>query len=90
MFTELTTNALKYAFKDLETGMISITYLEEDEEVKIIFADNGIGLLADFSLNEAGSLGFNLIISLVMQLQGSISVENKNGAVFTMTLPRLM
>ena len=90
VFTELTTNALKYAFKDLETGMISITYLEEDEEVKIIFADNGIGLLADFSLNEAGSLGFNLIISLVMQLQGSISVENKNGAVFTMTLPRLM
>ena len=89
VFTELTTNALKYAFRDRETGMISITYLEKDGEVEIVFADNGIGLLADFSINEAESLGFNLIISLVMQLQGSISVENKNGAVFTITLPRL-
>ncbi len=90
VFTELTTNALKYAFKDRETGMISITYLEKDDEVEIVFADNGIGLSSDFSVEEAESLGFNLIISLVMQLNGSISVENKNGAVFTITLPRLM
>ena len=45
---------------------------------------------SDFSVEGAESLGFNLIISLVMQLYGSISVENKNGAVFTITLPRLM
>ena len=89
IFTELTTNALKYAFEDHETGMITITYSEKGDDVEIIFADNGIGLPAGFSVNEAESLGFNLIISLVMQLDGNISVENKNGAVFTIILPRL-
>ena len=90
VFTELTTNALKYAFGDQQTGMITITYSEKGEEAEIIFADNGVGLPSGFSVNEAESLGFNLIISLVMQLGGDISFKNKNGAVFTITLPRLM
>jgi two-component sensor histidine kinase/FixJ family two-component response regulator len=89
IFTELTTNALKYAFEDHETGMITITYSEKGDDVEIIFADNGVGLPAGFLVNEAESLGFNLIISLVMQLDGNISAENKNGAVFTIILPRL-
>ena len=89
IFTELTTNALKYAFRDKVSGMITITYSEDGEDIKIVFADNGTGMPVDFSVNEAESLGFSLIISLVMQLNGSISVENENGAVFTIILPRL-
>lgn len=89
IFTELTTNALKYAFGSHETGMITIAYSEKGDDIEIVFADNGIGLPADFSVNEAESLGFILIMSLVMQLDGTISVENKNGAVFTIILPRL-
>jgi len=89
IFTELTTNALKYAFNDKEAGMISISYMERGGEVEITFADNGTGLSADFSIEGAETLGFNLITSLVMQLQGSIFFENKNGAVFKIILPRL-
>lgn len=89
VFTELTTNALKYAFEGRQFGMIKIIYTEKGEEVEIIFADNGVGLPSCFSIDEAESLGFNLIISLVMQLGGNIAFENKNGAVFTIILPRL-
>ncbi|MCD6397183.1 MAG: sensor histidine kinase, partial [Spirochaetaceae bacterium] len=88
IITELTTNALKYAFIGKDTGLISITYSEIEDGVKLVFADNGPSLSVDFSVAEAESLGFNLIFSLVMQLQGSISVENKNGAEFTIILPR--
>ena len=80
---------MKYAFGDHETGLITITYSEKGSNIEIVFADNGTGLPADFSVNEAESLGFSLIMSLVMQLNGKIIVENKNGAVFTITLPRL-
>ncbi len=89
IFTELTTNALKYAFKDQQTGMITITYSERGEEVEIVFADNGTGFPADLSINEAESLGFSLVYSLVLQLNGSISIENNNGAVFKIILPSL-
>ena len=88
IFTELTTNALKYAFIGKNTGLISITYNEIEDGVELVFADNGSGLYADFSVDKAESLGFNLILSLVMQLHGSISVENKKGAEFTIILPR--
>jgi len=90
IITELTTNALKYAFENKETGLISISYIEKEDEVNIIFSDNGKGLSSGFSVDSAETLGFNLVSSLVMQLQGSIFVENKNGAVFSITLPRLM
>ena len=89
IITELTTNAIKYAYSEQETGLISISYCEKDEGFEIVFSDNGKGLSEGLSVESAESLGFNLITSLVMQLQGSIIVENKNGAVFTITLPRL-
>ncbi len=88
IFTELTTNAIKYAFSGKDTGLISITYSEIEDGLKLVFSDNGSGLSVDFAADKAESLGFNLIFSLVMQLQGSISVENKNGAEFTIILPR--
>jgi len=88
IFTELTTNALKYAFTGKDTGLISITYSEIEDGVKLVFADNGSGLFVDFAVEKIDSLGFSLIFNLVMQLQGSISVENKNGAEFTIILPR--
>ena len=90
IITELTTNALKYAYEGQVSGLISISYLDKEENIEIIFADNGKGLSSDLSVEGAESLGFNLITSLVMQLQGSISVENKNGAVFSIILPRLI
>ncbi|MDA3940296.1 MAG: response regulator [Spirochaetia bacterium] len=89
IITELTTNALKYAYEGQVSGLISISYLDKGENIEIIFADNGKGLSSDLSVEGAETLGFNLITTLVMQLQGSVNVENKNGAVFTITLPRL-
>ena len=88
IITELTTNALKYAFIGKKTGLLSITYTEMEDGIKLVFSDNGPGLSVDFSVDKVESLGFNLIFSLVMQLNGSISVENKNGTVFTIILPR--
>jgi two-component system, sensor histidine kinase PdtaS len=89
VITELTTNAIKYAFTGLQSGIIAVRYIEEKGNVIIEFSDNGHGLSTDLSVDSAESLGFNLITSLVLQLQGELKVENKNGAVFTIILPRL-
>ncbi len=88
IITELTTNALKYAYDGQTSGLITISYRDTENGVEIVFADNGIGISSDFSVEQAESLGFNLITSLVMQLNGSIILENKNGAEFTISLPR--
>ena len=88
IFTELTTNAIKYAFRGKTEGIISLKYNQIEGGAEIIFSDNGTGLAVDFSADKVESLGFNLIFSLIMQLNGSISAENKNGAVFTIILPR--
>ncbi len=89
VMTELTTNAIKYAFKDMESGVITISYKIKGDEIEIIFSDNGNGLPDDFSLETAESLGVNLVLSLVMQLEGTINFENDKGARFIINLPPL-
>ncbi len=89
VMTELTTNAIKYAFRGMESGIITISYEMKDNEIEIVFSDNGNGLPDDFSLETAESLGVNLVLSLVMQLEGTINFENNKGAKFIINMPPL-
>lgn len=83
---ELITNAYKYAFdatKDNELN-ISINKLNE-EEYKLVVADNGKGIDDSIDLAKVKSLGLRLVKRLTKQLQGKFIVNNVEGATFEIT-----
>ncbi len=80
---ELVSNSIKYAFpnrKDIENCKVDINVSESNGQHIIGVKDNGIGLPEGFTFESIGSLGFEIVISLVEQLNGSIEYENNQGA----------
>lgn len=82
IINELISNSIKYAFKNKNNGKITVNVTEFNGLYKIGVEDNGIGLPTDFSFNNINSLGFEIILSLVEQLNGKIEYKNNNGASF--------
>jgi two-component sensor histidine kinase len=90
---ELVTNSLKYAFPSpgdpaAADGEVSITLDRPAEDViRLNVGDNGIGLPAHLDPRAARSLGLQLVQILSEQLGGTLAVEGKSGARFTITFP---
>jgi PAS domain S-box-containing protein len=85
IITELFTNSVKHAFSSSEEGKVSIQVRKinaNSPELELIYKDNGKGMPADFNIHNCESLGFTIITSFVEQLNGHMSIINKNGAEF--------
>ena len=86
IMNELITNSMKYAYNDVEKGLLSIDILQEKNKNYVLtIMDNGRGLSPDFDIQKAKSLGLRLVQSLVKQLSGVLSIEkplNTEGVVF--------
>jgi two-component sensor histidine kinase len=73
LINEAVTNALKYGFRDRETGEISILLERENKtEFVLRIGDNGIGYPESVSYKTTKSLGLKLIHNLSRQLQGTV------------------
>jgi PAS domain S-box-containing protein len=81
IISELLSNAYKYAFPDEREGIISIhLHRQDDENIKIQIADNGVGLSSDFEIKESDSLGLEMVYGIVEhQLRGEISFKVDHG-----------
>jgi two-component sensor histidine kinase len=85
---ELVSNSLKNAFPDRDKGEIRIKlHIEESEREDIINfimvnSDNGVGIPENLNIGELDSLGFQLVVSLVDQLEGEFKLKRNNGAEF--------
>lgn len=103
VITNLITNSLIHAYPDNQPGTLSITIKETDEQVSIIYRDDGCGIPLDIqervfepffttARNRGGSgLGLHLVYNLVTQtLQGNIQLESIPGehTTFVITIPR--
>ncbi|PHR73968.1 MAG: hypothetical protein COA66_02625 [Arcobacter sp.] len=93
IITNLIMNSLIHGFKEKEKGEISITVLKDQDELQIIYKDNGKGIKKEnlskifdpfftTNRNSGGSgLGLNIIYNIIVsRLNGSIkclSQENK-------------
>lgn len=83
ILNELITNSLKYAFKYVDAPEISLSINQNSEnELTIVYRDNGIGMSENFNIEDSNSLGMNLIKYSVQQLEGNYEITNENGFVF--------
>jgi two-component sensor histidine kinase/ligand-binding sensor domain-containing protein len=88
IINELITNSFKHAFNDQQEKVIKVNFIEEDDHFELTVQDNGIGISPDVLETSKSSLGISLIKSLSTQLEGSLSIENDNGAVFKLKIPK--
>ncbi|AWK05779.1 hypothetical protein HYN56_16675 [Flavobacterium crocinum] len=89
IINEVVTNSIKYAFKDKENCEIKIALLNDRENYCIlIISDNGIGIADISELEHSSSFGMTLIKGLSETLEGTLSIENKNGVTFKLTFEK--
>ncbi len=86
IINELVSNSLKYAFKGFQEGSpkklgISLNLNRENFFVLEV-CDNGVGIPADFDIENTTSLGILLVNELVKQLDGELEVTKGPGTRF--------
>jgi len=80
---ELLSNALKYAFPDGRKGQVQVRFSHAvDGLCTLSVRDNGVGLPGGLDVLRAGTLGMQIITSLVEQLEGSVEVLRARGTEF--------
>jgi PAS domain S-box-containing protein len=82
---ELITNVFKYAFPGDRKGVINIVLKLINNKVVLSVADNGVGINNQINYLTTESLGFQLINSLVSQIDGELKYENTEGTKFTVS-----
>lgn len=76
---EILSNIFKYAFSDVEKGIIDIQFKAVDKgKVKLLISDNGKGFPLDFKPEKSKTLGMYLIKNFVeRQLKGDLKIVSK-------------
>lgn len=90
IINELITNCIKHAFPGDNKGEINIELLKNDIEYTLKVSDNGTGFPDDLDFRNTESLGLQLVISLVNQLDGTIMLDVSNGTSFTIKFKELL
>jgi two-component sensor histidine kinase/ligand-binding sensor domain-containing protein len=83
LLNEIVSNSLKYAFADVEKGIITITLLENGfNQFELVIGDNGKGYVGEPNNPGKSTLGLELIRILTDQLDGNIAKLNLPGTVY--------
>lgn len=86
VLTELITNAVKYAFPPPRSGTVLVQAERRAAgQVEVVIRDDGVGI----SHLREGSLGFDLVRSLVRQIKGEIGVSSDAGVTVRISFPDL-
>lgn len=89
LLNEAVVNAYKHAFKGLDEGVIKITLLQRNNELRLTVSDDGIGLPDNKPNPDKPSQGMKLIDTLSKQLDGNYKLKPgpDKGTVFEVTFP---
>lgn len=80
---ELIANALKHAFPGKAHGRIEVTLQKVDlNSVLLSVSDDGVGLPADLTIDNATTLGLQLVTMLTAQLHGKLMIEPRQPTRF--------
>jgi len=85
---ELISNAFKHAFLDQSSGKIIVSLEANEKGHCIIVQDNGKGFPKDVNYKKTKSLGLQLVIGLVDQIDGKIQCINEKGTKFIVNFSR--
>jgi len=84
IINEVVSNSLKYAFEGKEKGIIKIEFSKlSDGKLKLIIGDDGIGLPSNFDIENAETLGLQLVTTLVTQVSGVLEIKTNKGTQFS-------
>ena len=88
LLQELLGNCFKHAFPTAQTGEIVITLRAQPDKVAVLTVrDSGVGLPAHVNLQGTGSVGSQLICTLVEELEGTLTVARATGTTVTVMFP---
>ena len=104
IITNFVMNSIVHGFKNRDNGMINISLHEKNNNVILVYSDNGNGIKKEdlkkiynpfftTNRNHGGSgLGLNIVYNIITTtLNGKITCESKEGegVTFTVTMPTL-
>ena len=95
IINELVSNALKHAFQKKESGEICVCLKKEEQGssekncFSLVVRDNGRGFPEEIDFRETDSLGLQLVINLVDQIEGSIELNTHEGTEFRIRFKEL-
>jgi two-component sensor histidine kinase len=84
---ELVSNSLKHAFPCNKEGIITIGLRSQDNHAVLVVSDTGIGFPGDLNFRDTQSMGMQLVVILVDQLEGAIELAKCKGTEFRITFP---
>lgn len=89
IINELVSNALKHAFPEQSSGIITIHILEQPKsELTLTVADNGIGMPEQVSFTHSKTLGLRMVKTLTRQISGTLTVNRESGTSFQICFPQ--
>ena len=77
IINELITNAIKYAFKEGDQGILGVSLKEKNNVIELIIIDNGVGFNAENIRKD--SFGTTMIKALTRQLNATITTDTSKG-----------
>ncbi|MBL4586606.1 MAG: PAS domain S-box protein [Flavobacteriales bacterium] len=84
IINEVVSNSMKYAFSGRDKGVIKIELSKlADGRLKLIIGDDGIGLPDNFDIENADTLGLQLVTTLTTQIAGDLVIDTKKGTSFS-------
>jgi PAS domain S-box-containing protein len=84
---ELVTNALVHAFPDNRSGTIAVKVGYTNGVLELEVRDSGVGLPANFRLDESHTFGLQIARTLALQLDGTMELTTDAGTCVRITFP---
>ncbi len=88
IINELFSNVLKHAFKGGRGGRVTVSmYDDGGGKMTLAVSDDGAGFPEGLDFRNTKSLGLQLVVSLVRQLEGTIDLDRSGGTAFRVCFP---
>jgi len=84
IINELVSNALKHAFPNGRGGQVEVRLeLREEGRCCLSVCDDGVGLPAGLTVEQADTMGLQLMRMLTEQLHGTLEITREGGTTFS-------
>ena len=89
LINEIVANSVNHAFPNDRKGEIIVELKRDGDAFILKMSDDGIGVPKNIDFEKAETLGFQLINSLINQLDGQIKMQRIKGTTFIVKFKEL-